>query len=191
VTLGRPYMQQHRVWQSNPAAFQLAVQLLAAAQPQLIATGLWVCESMMRRDDGSRCGKPSLLACMTDPRCCCHPSHGQYSQHVWLRVAKPPQAPCMLMHEAASLSSLLLNLRCHPGTSHNCSSTARCCWASRCSGWSWTQCCASLRPYRRQEQQQQPHHRRHHHLLDPATGAAALRRLGRQQQQQGQAASCW
>jgi hypothetical protein len=76
VSLGRPYMQRHRVWQSNPAAFDLAVQLLAAAQPQLVATGLWLCESMMRRDDGNRWGQPCLLACMTaDARGCCHPSH--------------------------------------------------------------------------------------------------------------------
>jgi hypothetical protein len=52
-------MQMHRVWEKNAAAFELAVQLMAAAQPQLAAIGLWVAESMMRRDDGARWGGSS------------------------------------------------------------------------------------------------------------------------------------
>ena len=54
VQLGKPFMQQHRVWHNNGAAFELSVQLMDSAVPVLAANGLWLAERMMWRDDGQR-----------------------------------------------------------------------------------------------------------------------------------------
>jgi hypothetical protein len=50
IKLSAPVALRHRVWQDNPAAFQLAVSLMAAGHPHLAALGQYLMEAGMLRD---------------------------------------------------------------------------------------------------------------------------------------------